>query len=211
MKKILIPLAACTLWAVGSPAQAASSVDLSVTGSITPSACTPSLSNGGVYDLGKIAAKDLNADQPTPLAAHNLQLTIICDAAALVALKPSDNRAGSSFESSTLKFGLGMVNDGEKLGSMTLNLGSIVADGAAMYPIGSVGSGSIEWSPTSIMSPTFLTSFSLIRNTPNQAPAPIQQLTAEVLIEPRIAPANTLTLNTEVPINGSATLELNYL
>ena len=211
MKKILIPLAVYSLWAVGSPAQAASSVDLSVTGSITPSACEPSLSNGGVYDLGKIAAKDLNIDQPTQLSAHTLQLGITCEALTLVALKPSDNRLGSSFENNLLKFGLGLVNGDEKLGSMTLHLDSIVADGAVMYPIGSVGSGSTEWSPTSIMSPTFLTSFSLIKNTPNQAPAPIQQLTAEVLIEPRIAPANTLTLTTEVPIDGAATLELNYL
>lgn len=211
MKKILIPLAVYSLWAVGSPSQAASSVDLSVTGSITPSACTPSLSNGGVYDLGKIAAKDLNVDQPTQLTAHNLQLTITCDASTLVALKSSDNRAGSSFDSSPLRFGLGLVNDNEKLGSMSLNLDSIVADGAAMYPIGSVGSGSTEWAPASIMSTTFLTSFTLSKNTPNLAPSPIQQLIADVLIEPRIAPANTLTLNTEVPIDGSATLELNYL
>lgn len=210
MKKILIPLAALSLWAVGSPAQAASSVDLSVTGSITPSACTPSLSNGGVYDLGKIAAKDLNADQPTPLAEHNLQLGITCEALTLVALKPSDNRLGSAFNNNPLYFGLGLVNGDEKLGNMTLHLDSIVADGAAMYPISSVGSGS-EWAPTSIMSPTFLTSFSLTRNSPSLAPAPIQQLIADVLITPQIAPANTLTLTTEVPIDGAATLELNYL
>lgn len=212
MKKILIPLAVFSLWAGVSSSQAASTVDLTVTGLITPSACNPTLSNGGVYDLGKIAARDLNTEQPTPLPAHNLQLTLTCEASTLVALKPSDNRLGSSFESNnSLRFGLGLVNGNEKLGSMMLQLHSIVADGATMYPIGSVGSSSNEWAPTPILSPTFLTSFTLNSNTPSPAPTPIQRLTADVLIEPRIAPANTLTLNTEVPIDGSATLEVNYL
>lgn len=46
-------------------AMAASSVDLSVRGLITPSACEPTLSSGGVYDIGKISAKDLNVDDLT--------------------------------------------------------------------------------------------------------------------------------------------------
>ncbi|AKS06227.1 DUF1120 domain-containing protein [Pseudomonas trivialis] len=212
MKKILIPLAVFSLWTGVSSTQAASTVDLSVTGVITPSACNPTLSNGGVYDLGKISARDLNTDQPTQLPAHNLQLTLTCEALTLVALKPSDNRAGSAYEGDkSVKFGLGLVNGNEKLGSMTLYLESIVADGATMYAIGSVGSSSTEWAPAAIMSPHFLTSFTLSRNVPDLVPTQIQQLTADVLIEPRIAPANTLTLNTEVPIDGSATLELNYL
>ena len=84
-----------------------------------------------------------------------------------------------------------------------------MADGATVYPM--VRGFSSTMVPDGLMSTGFLTSFSLIRHSPNLAPAPIQQLTADMLIEPRIAPANTLTLNTEVPIDGSATLEVNYL
>ena len=207
MKKLLTLLA---LLASVPCAQAASSVDLSVSGKITPSACEPSLSNGGVYDLGKIAAKELNADQPTALPVHNLQLTLTCEGLTLVALKPSDNRAGSHFDSDTLpKFGLGLVNGTEKVGSMALNLHSITGDGVQMYPIGSAPVAS--WSPTSILSSTFLTSFTFTRGIPDLAPDPIQRLSAQVQITPSIAPANTLTLTKEVPIDGSATLEINYL
>ncbi|TFY90172.1 DUF1120 domain-containing protein [Pseudomonas nabeulensis] len=191
-------------------AQAASSVDLSVSGKITPSACEPSLSNGGVYDLGKIAAKELNADQPTALPVHNLQLTLTCAGSTLVALKPSDNRSGSHFDNETVhKFGLGLVNGNEKLGSMALNLQSIMADGAEMRAISSVGTTS--WGPSSILSAAFLSSFTFNWSTPNLAPDPIQHLSAQVQITPRIAPANTLTLTKEVPIDGSVTLEINYL
>lgn len=210
MKTLLIPLAAFSLLAGGLYAQAASTVDLNVNGKITPSACEPGLSNGGVYDLGKVAAKDLNVDQPTPLAAHNLQLTLTCQALTLVAIKPRDNRQGSHFDSGNpLKFGLGLVNGNEKVGSMTLGLKSIVADGAPMYGITSVGRNT--WAPSDLLSPTFLTSFTHNRSIPDPAPSPVQRLTADVMIEPRIAPANTLTLTSEVPIDGAATLEITYL
>lgn len=205
-----ISLTALALVLSGPFAHAASSVDLRVTGKITPSACEPSLSNGGVYELGKISAKDLNIDQPTALPAKTLQLSITCAASTLVALKPRDNRSGSHFDSDNpLIFGLGLVNTGEKVGSMLLSLQSITADGRVLYAIGSVGT--IAWSPTDILSPTFLTSFTPNRATPDIAPVPIQRLIADVLITPRVAPANTLTLTQEVPIDGSVTLEINYL
>lgn len=211
MKNPLLVLSAFWLATGCVSAQAASTIDLNVNGTITPSACEPSLSNGGVYELGKIAANDLNIDQPTPLANHTLQLGLTCEAPTLVALQPSDNRSGSHFDSaSTHKFGLGLVNGNEKVGSMMLNMQAIVADGTEMYPIGSVGS-TAEWSPTSILSTNFRTSFTNNRSTPFLAPTPIQRLVADVLIAPRIAPANTLTLTREVPIDGSVTLELNYL
>lgn len=49
------------LLAMAFNAIGASRVDLAVHGSITPSACTPSLSAGGVIDCWKIAAKRLAA------------------------------------------------------------------------------------------------------------------------------------------------------
>lgn len=210
MKCCLIALTVVSLLLAGADLRAASSVNLNATGKITPSACEPSLSNGGVYDLGKIPAKSLNPDEPTLLPAHSLQLELTCQALTLVALKPRDNRAGSHFESDNpLKFGLGLVNGNEKLGSMLLRLQSIMADGNELFAIGSVGQAS--WSPTDILSPTFLTSFTPDRGSPSMAPVPIQRLSAAVLITPRIAPANTLTLTREVPLDGSATLEINYL
>lgn len=202
MKTLLLPLAFLPLLA-----QAASTVDLSVTGLITPSACEPSLSNGGEYDLGKVPAKSLNPDKTTPLSAANLPFSMTCEALTLLALQPRDNRLGSSYESDkTFTFGLGLANGSEKLGSMTLRMLTITADGAGMRPIGS--SGPSTWAPTSIMSPEFLTAF-----TPNENPVPaaIRQLSANLQVSPIIAPANTLTLTEEVPIDGAVTLTVKYL
>lgn len=210
MKNLLTCLTAFSLLASVSHLNAASSIDLSVKGKITPASCKPSLSNGGVYDLGKISARSLNLDSPTALPVQSLQLTILCEGSTLVALKPSDNRPGSHFDSeSPLKFGMGLINDNEKVGSVALTLLSITADGAAMYPIGSAPTNA--WAPTSILSPTFLTSFTFTRAIPELAPDPIRHLSADVQMTPTIAPANTLTLTREAPVDASVTLEIIYL
>jgi hypothetical protein len=189
-------------------AHAASTTELSVTGLITPSACQPGLSDGGQYDLGKIAASQLNVDQPTRLPTHNLQLQITCEALTLMALESRDNRLGSSADADQrAKFGLGLVNSTIKLGYMTLRLDSIVADGAQMHPIGS--SGPTTWAPTSILSPQYLTAFTPIKTV--TVPAPLQRLNADLQITPTIAPANTLPLTEEIPIDGSMTLTVKYL
>lgn len=65
MKTPVSLLSSALLLAMTSSVFAASSVDLSVKGLITPSACTPSLP--GDVDFGKIAAKDLNIDTSTAL------------------------------------------------------------------------------------------------------------------------------------------------
>ena len=194
-------------WLSGAwPAQAASTVDLGVSGRITPSACEVGLSNGGLYDLGKVASRDLNADQTTPLPIHRLQLTISCEALTLVALEPRDNRLGSGYGvDQPYKFGLGLTHNNQKLGYMTLRLLAIVADGRDMQPIAKTGEAT--WAPTAILSHHTLTAF----HAGSSAPTPIQRLDADVEITPTLAPANTLPLETQVPIDGFMTLTMTYL
>lgn len=193
---------------LNSPAYAASTVDLSVSGRIVPSACQPSLSKGGLYDLGKIAARDLNVDQPTNLPPHRLQLVISCEGLTLLALEPGDNRFGSSDSGDqSPTFGLGLINDNQRLGSMKLAIDSVVADDVQMYPI--ISTGPSTWAPSTVLSPHSLTAFTPIKT--QTTPAQVQQLNAFVSIQPRIAAAGTLPLTEEVPIDGSVTLTVKYL
>ncbi|AHC33790.1 MAG: DUF1120 domain-containing protein [Pseudomonas sp.] len=193
---------------LNSLAQAASTVDLGVSGQLTPSACEPSLSNGGVYDVGKIAAKDLNAHQPTRLPPHSLKLAIDCQASTLLALEPRDNRQGSSYSGDqSHSFGLGLINDNQRLGALNLSLDSAVADGVEMYTL--ISSGPTTWAPSIILSPHALSAFTPIRNV--TVPAPVQQLSALLSIQPIIAPTDTLLLTKEAPIDGSVTLTVKYL
>lgn len=122
MNTVLKSLTAATLLLGSAHVLAASSVDLTVKGLITPSACTPTLSNGGAVDYGKISAKDLKVDQQTFLDSQTVQFTVTCDAATLMAMEAKDNREGSDANNDEMEFGLGLINGTEKLGGMELRL-----------------------------------------------------------------------------------------
>lgn len=186
---------------------AASSVDLSVRGLITPSACEPALSSGGVYDLGKISSKDLNPDKVTYLGEHLLQMTVTCDAATLMAIEPQDNRPGSSYDAMPFRFGLGSINAIEKLGYVEMWLTSMLADGVAGRPIGSTDGG-LTWSGDAALKNDTLTS---VADTATLVPLPVQVLTMDLNLAATIAPTNELTLTNEAPIDGSVTLTVKYL
>lgn len=205
--KTLNTLLAALLFTGAGQAFAASSVDLTVRGLITPSACEPILSGGGNVEVGKISAKDLKADDYTRLADQSLQLTVTCDGATLMAIEPKDNRAGSNSEVDDAAFGLGLVNGSEKLGFFNMILQAAVADGTEVDPIASRDNG-LTWTSLTYLINNGITS---VANTTAVAPVPVQILVADLLINPFIAPANSLTLTEEVPIDGSATLTVKYL
>jgi type 1 fimbria pilin len=200
-------LTAVLLFAGSTSAFAASSVDLTVKGLITPSACTPALSNSGSVDYGKISAKDLNIDQVTPLDEQTVQLTVTCDAATLMALDANDNRAGSNYGGNTAEFGLGLINGTEKLGAMNLSLNAPVADGVAGRPIASADGG-VTWLSERNLTPANLVS---VADATVDAPIPVQVLTSDLIISPKIAPSSQLTLTNEAAIDGSVTVTVRYL
>ncbi|WP_263487802.1 DUF1120 domain-containing protein [Pseudomonas sp. REP124] len=193
------------LLAGSASAFAASSVDLTVTGMITPSACEPTLSQGGLVDYGKISAKDLYADRPTQLPTQALQLTLTCDAATLAAIEAKDNREGSAHVGGDADlFGLGLINGNEKLGAMHLRLLSPVADGVTVRTIDSVDGGS-TWNANTFMATNSITS---VADASTLAPIPFQTWSSSLEIMPRIAPTNSLTLTNEAAIDGSVTLSV---
>jgi type 1 fimbria pilin len=207
MNVSLNTLLAATLLIGSASAFAASSVDLTVKGMITPSACTPALSNSGSVDYGKISARDLNVDQVTPLTEQTVQLTVTCDAATLMALDADDNRPGSNYGGDITEFGLGLINGTQKLGAMTLSLNTPVADGVAGRPITSVDGG-VTWVVARNLTPDNLIS---VADTAVDAPIPVQVLTSDLTVSPKIAPASQLTLTNEVAIDGSVTVTVRYL
>ena len=209
MKSPVALLSSALLLAMSSSVFAASSVDLAVKGLITPSACAPSLSSGGIVDHGKISAKDLRLDGWTVLKSYNLQLGITCDAPTLLALKGIDN-VGDAHDPRN-SYGLGLVS-GKKLGSFSLTLSNPIADGAAISMIESSDNG-LTWrasSPGDMWPASYLASFG-DNTTGRWAPTPVQQVLADLMVANIIAPTAGMDLTAEVPINGSATLEVKYL
>ncbi|MBH3367984.1 DUF1120 domain-containing protein [Pseudomonas carnis] len=211
MKTCLSLLNGALLLVMTSSVFAASSVDLTVKGLITPSACTPSLSQGGVADYGKIAAKDLRQNESTPLPITNLQFGVTCEAATRFALNAVDNRPGSGTEASH-SFGLGLINETEKLGNFVIILTHYVADNLSVTKLASRDNGA-TWDANSedaIWMRGRLAAFG-DDSSGNWAPSAITKLSSDLIIQPYIAPSGELTLTQEQPIDGSATVELLYL
>ncbi len=210
MNKHLIAVASALLITGTAPVFAASTVDLTVKGIITPNACTPVLSGGGVIDHGKISAKDLNTDKMTLLPKASLQMTVTCDAAALFALKATDNRAGSAAAGGY--FGLGLINGTQKLGTYNLNMGSStnppVADGEVVQSIASWDNGT-TWEKYSSFEPGALLSVATLADV--STPRPTQVLVTDINYAGYISRTDGLDLSNEVTIDGSATIEVMYL
>ncbi|BCX70353.1 DUF1120 domain-containing protein [Pseudomonas izuensis] len=206
MKKYLATVSVTALISVAPFAMAASSTDLTVTGTITPSACLPTLSGNGVVDYGKISAKDLNQDTNTKLEDRTVTLSVKCDATTKFALKGIDNRIGSSDLKSM--FGLGKINGTQNIGRFLVSMMSAVADGVAAQPIkskdGQTGwHGHLFWMPGDYASVAARDDFS--------QPISVQDLTLELALQTYIYRADGLDLTNEVKIDGSATLEMKYL
>lgn len=192
---------------VTSQAEAASSTDLAVTGLIIPSACSPSLSGGGVIDHGKVAARDLNPDTYTSLQRQVMRLNVRCDGPTLFSLSTLDNREGTSAIQDRFH-GLGMTANDEKLGSASLRLSTAVADTEAVRTIVSTDGGA-TWVEGTYLGHTAMTA--VASATGSLTPIAVQELDADVRLNTMIARSDSLTLVDEVPLDGHVTVQLRYL
>lgn len=213
MKASFTALAGVALIASCMLVQAASSVDLTVKGSITPSACVPSITQDGIVDFGKLAAKDLNLNSTTPLPIADLGLSLICEAPTLFALHGKDNRVGTSYYDHSHLYGLGIANDdpNQKLGNYRIDVLNPVAD-TEVIPLFSTDRGQY-WLANpfgTYFQHTAWVAFGEHNNGVN-APKPVGNVTVDLRIRASIAPLRTLTVTEEVPLDGSVTVDVVYL
>lgn len=191
---------------------AASTVDLTVKGLITPSACTPTLS-ANVVDLGKVSAKDLEQDTMTRLPAATLQLGVSCDGHTLFALQGMDNRSTSPIFRPG--YGLGFVeNTTVKIGAYNFRFANTgVADSAPAFPMESPNNGGKWWflDDETYWSNTNIAAFGDGTGGSARQPMLIKDLTIDLFVDAYIAAARTLPLTSEIALDGSATLQLIYL
>ncbi len=211
MKYLLIALAL-----LSGPTHAASTVDLAVTGLITPMACTPLLSSGGLVDFGKISRNDLNLTNGTRLPYKYLTLTVNCNAAGRFALRMRDNRDGTAHVNSEIFYGLGLDTAGNKIGVYSVSFDpkqTVVDDLTVVYGTEST-TGGLAWrmanlNPIDVGSRSLLGFTDTVGST--AGPSAIQSLTSTLKLEATINARQNLDLSVETPMDGSATLEVVYL
>lgn len=197
---------------------AASSTDVAVTGTIVPGGCTPSLS-APMFQHGKIAARDLNGDQPTDLRDRSRLATlgISCEGPTLFGIRAVDNRADTVFQDSqSSRFGLGLTPEGEKIGAHTLAIvpaGSTIDGNPTFLALGNT-TGS-QWAAAEDR-PRSLRHNGVMLGLVDSAgvttgPVPVKEAVLNLRSALVIAPAEGLTLTSEVALDGAATLEVVYL
>lgn len=199
-----------TLLALAATAEAgaASYVDLMVTGRVTPDACHVELSEDGNVEYGKIPARSLHTDEFTVLPSRTLELSVQCARPMLFALVGVDNRAESSLAPDFF-YGLGRnihVPD-ERLGSVGLAFRNPVGDAHPMQVLSSINDGE-TWTPDPNVYPRAYMAFALPGD---RQPDFLSQLTTQLQVETAINFSRYLTLDQEVPLDGSIVLDLRYL
>lgn len=212
MKKLLALMAAITAASAGH-ALAASSVELRAKGSITPSACMPLLANGGTVDYGKISASDLKASSNTLLPVARLQLSVSCEAPTLVAVKSQDNRAGTSaeYDAALPNFGLGLAPGNVKIGWYTLKMTHATADELPALLIESMdGQTWLDAPENTIWQPNWMRTVNGA-SAVAPAPRPLMSMKMDVVVASTITHRKLLPVGVEIPIDGSATLDVIYL
>lgn len=216
MSRYLMHLTTLCLMACANPAQAASTVELTVSGLITPMACTPSFSGGGLIDFGKISRQDLNQANGTRLPLKFLTFTVSCNAPGRFALRMRDNRDGTAHVNSEIFYGLGLDASGNKLGvySVSFDPKQTVADALPVIYGTESTTGGVAWRPANTH-PIDIGSRSLLGFTDlagsAAGPSAIQSLTSTLTLEAVINARQNLDLTTDTLLDGSATLEVVYL
>lgn len=194
-----------------SSVMAASSQDLTVTGSITPSACTALLDSGGTVDYGKISAQDLHPTAVTVLPEGSVQLSVTCLAPTLMAFKSADNRPNTSAEQydSVSVFGLGLASGGEKIGWYTLKMTDVTANEIPAAAIETVN-GSVWFDAVGVWQPNWMRT-AKDPSVPTPTPLALTSFQADVVVVGNITNKKNLPITEEIKIDGSATLDLIYL
>ncbi|WNJ78479.1 DUF1120 domain-containing protein [Cedecea neteri] len=228
MQKSICALAVLAATATSFSAQAAGTVDLKVIGTITPSACVPTITGGSVFDYGTIKADTLNATDYTQLSPKFTTFSIACDSPTLAAVKATNLRlnslAGATEVASTgaaqapvwngyYSAGLGM--DGQhKIGGYTIyQRSSITADGNAgtvIYSDDNKGSWHTERQPSLFgigASPRLLT----VAATGTTTPLAFTNLTFGLGVQAYINKKSELDLTKDITMDGMTTLEVVYL
>lgn len=209
MNKRISLLATALLLTGASSVFAASSTDLTVTGVITPAACTPVLSNNGAVDFGKTPAKDLNQTRITHLGMEKLQVDVGCDAATTFALTLLDNRSSSAL--TPYQYGLGKTSADEKLGGFTVTFFDAITDSGPKRVIASFDEGK-TWRNNNAI-PVDPGSWAAVGDTSTGSwfPVSTKTLAMNLEVDAFIARADGLTLTDEVTLDGSATLQIKYM
>ena len=215
MKKIVSLTIGMACLAAAVSAQATTSAQLVVRGTITPASCNLSLAGSGVIDYGVIRSGELSQTAFNPREERSTSLVVSCGATpAMFGLTFTDLQAGSKVTgilgtgfTEAQNYGLGAVGT-RRTGGYSITLKDLKASTLSLSPIMRTGNGAWQNSDGKVAQAPSQYSW---RSGAAVTPASIAQLTGTVAVKAVINRAQDLDLSRDVSIDGRATLVLSYL
>lgn len=223
MKKVLLVtvLSLCV-----SSAFAAETAVMKVKGTLTNSACTPELSNGGVVDYGNIHLGELSTTEVNQLGEKNISLTINCSAPSKVGFSSVDDRSDSQadikvestkYGDQTIDpylFGLGKTTGDVKIGAyaVLLDRDKITADGIDVDGIYTQYLDG-RWTSTTVRNQLQDENIRTMTVAAKGSLEPLAFTTAvfPLITSVAIQDTTTLAITDDTKLDGQLTISLNYL
>ena len=222
MKKILL---ATALSLCVTSAFAAETAVMKVQGTLTNSACTPELSNGGVVDYGIIRLGELSATDVNQLGHRNIDLTINCTVETKVGWSMMDDQSstiaginikdasatGEDNSYSYYQFGVGKTAGNVNIGNYGVFVkdASPTADGVEVVSIGRMTSDT-SWRATGTSRSDAL-NIVTVANPGTLEPVAFKTAVFPLVTSLAIQSTDTLAITDDTAIAGQATISLVYL
>ncbi len=222
MKKHLLVVAAATALVPLTSSAQAQSAALLVKGTVSPSACTPTLTNGGVLNWGAIPADTLSYNAPTHLLPKTIDFSIACSAATSIAIRTVDNSAATRVPGIALTreggvapneaiYGLGAVA-GKNIGAYTVrDYGAATTGTASLATLVQNGGGAWRLHPgNALMASTSRYTWAA-EGSASPNPGAHKNLSIPLEITPTLNKRSELPIGNAFTLNGSVSIELDYL
>lgn len=230
MKKILL-LSALSLAMLGSAAHATDTAALKVAGRLTNAACTPTMSEGGVVDYGRIYLGNLSATETNQLGQKNIKLSISCTAATKVAWSFTENRpatrafgievanadvTGAATSESVRTNGFGKTAGGVKIGGWALyvDLPNLKANGETVDLLEGDNTMDRAWKKSTtgaVKNDAGDEFWYSTATTGSLAPLAITDAVFPLVVSAAVQNTATLAITDDTPLDGEATITLGYL
>lgn len=220
MKKVIL---ASLIALASASAFAEPTAVLKVQGTLTNSACSPSIGNGGVIDYGYIRLGELSATAENKLGQKQIPVTITCTAPTKVGFTILDNRGDSNAQlpvdiggnlnqsAKYYTYGVGTTTEGVKIGNYGMWMTNVTADGNAVDSVANNHDWNSDvWKKTGIPRSD---AFSTIAFAQSGTTTPMAITTANFnfVTNLTIRDTSTLAITDDTPLDGQATMTLVYL
>ncbi|EPC4043831.1 DUF1120 domain-containing protein [Enterobacter mori] len=220
MKKVIL---ATAIALSTTSAFAVETAVMQVKGTLTNAACTAELGNGGVVDYGYIRLGELSETSNNKLGQKQIPVTINCTAPTKVGFTITDNRGDSNAQlpvdiggnmNQTAKYytyGVGLTNDGKKIGNYGMWMTGTTVDGKSVDSIANNHDWSATaWRKTGIpRSDAFQTI--AFAETGTTTPMAITTANFNFVTNLVIWDTSTLAITDDTALDGQNTMTLVYL